>query len=383
MNEFNGFSDLSLVHITDNMSIKAGGVPAVIRQLVANSSFFDATSSLLYAIGDASDLMDQALLFKYQPSGIFKTWQYSPIISSRFRECIDSCNSSHPIVHIHGLWTAPSTISSFLACSSNIPFIFSPHGELEPWLWNGQGILKRLKKIAFWKLLGKLAYSKASLIHAITPLERENLRKLFPLSDIEVIPNSIFIKNQAPPSRNLRKNFLFIGRIDPKKGVDTLIKAFSVAKLDRDWQIDILGPCLSSTYLASLKKLVSSLSLESKVFFHGSVFGPMKQEFLDTSWALAVPSHSEAVGLVNLESADYYLPSLTTYQTGLYDWTSGGGLLSNDSVEEFALLLIQASRWSLEERISRGISSRSLVQRRYTWDVNLPKWQSLYTSLLR
>lgn len=376
------FSNISIAHITDNMSISAGGVPAVIRQLVSNSSRFNGSSSVLYAEGDASDLKDIASLFKCYPSGPFRFWQYSPKLPSLFIECINSLCTRNPIAHIHGLWTAPSTVASFVASSNNIPLIFSAHGELEPWLWNGQGIRKKLKKIAFWNLLGKRAHSKSSLIHAITPLEKDNLHKIFPSIDIEIIPNSIFIHNDAPPSRDLRKSILFIGRIDPKKGVDTLIKSFSLCNLGNEWKIDILGPCPSEKYLSSLKHLVSSLGLDSQVCFHGSVFGLKKQEFLDTSWILAVPSHSEAVGLVNLESAAHYLPSLTTYQTGLYDWTDGGGLLSDDSVEAFSSLLSQSSQWTFEERLSRGIASRSLVESRYAWDVNLPKWQSLYTSLM-
>lgn len=374
------FSKISIAHVTDTMSAKAGGVPAVVRHLVSNIFHYNGSSSILYAKGDASDVAKYATLFECPPKGLLRSWDYSPDIYFKFRDCLRSLNSQYPIVHIHGLWSAPATVTSFLAASRGIPLIFSAHGELEPWLWNGQGFKKRIKKIAFWHILGERAHSKSSIIHAITPLEKENLHKLFPKAQIEIIPNSIFVKSSTCSPNDFRKSILFLGRIDIKKGVDVLIKSFALARLHKEWHLDIVGPCFSDHYLNFLKKLASSFSVESQITFHGPVFGDKKLEFLMSSWILAVPSHSEAIGLVNLEAGACFLPSLTTYQTGLFDWNQGGGLLSNNSIQDYSSCLIEASNWSLEERIARGKASRALVLNRYTWDVNLPKWQSMYST---
>ena len=92
-------------------------------------------------------------------------------------------------------------------------------------------------------------------------------------------------------------------------------------------------------------------------------------------------SHSEVVGLVNLEAADYFLPSITTPQTGLSDWSQGGGILSFPDVLSISRALIEASSWSSEEQFERGVASRSLVHKSYSWDHVTPLWHNLYTQL--
>jgi glycosyltransferase involved in cell wall biosynthesis len=95
---------------------------------------------------------------------------------------------------------------------------------------------------------------------------------------------------------------------------------------------------------------------------------------------MAVPSHSEVVGLVNLEAAAELLPTITTHQTGLFDWELGGGILIQPSVAELRASLEEVAIWSDDERHQRGLSSRELVLKRYSWKAVLPAWMSLYRS---
>ena len=96
---------------------------------------------------------------------------------------------------------------------------------------------------------------------------------------------------------------------------------------------------------------------------------------------MVTPSHSEVVGLVNLEAADSFLPSITTYQTGLSDWTEGGGLLITPDVLQLSNALTEASCWSTEEQFDRGVASRSLVEQRYSWNHVMPLWENLYSQI--
>ena len=96
---------------------------------------------------------------------------------------------------------------------------------------------------------------------------------------------------------------------------------------------------------------------------------------------MVTPSHSEVIGLVNLEAADYFLPSITTHQTGLRDWTEGGGLLISPEVIPLSNALIQASFWTSEEQFDRGVASRSLVEQRYSWKHVMPLWENHYSQI--
>lgn len=255
---------------------------------------------------------------------------------------------------------------------------------LEPWLWNQQGRLTFYKKNIYWKLFAYQAFKRATLIHAITPLERDNLIKLFPHNKIEIIPNAVecnfednFIYREVEPV------LLFLGRIEPKKGIDILIKSFIEAKLERKWRLIIAGPVWSENYQRYLSSLVRDSGMGDRIQFIGPIFGDKKIEIMKNSWALFTPSHSEVVGLVNLEASALRLPVVTTHQTGLYDWEEGGGLLINPNQESLTQALRNVCAWGGLERRERGLSSKCLVEKKYSWQAVLPLWLELYSQICK
>lgn len=151
---------------------------------------------------------------------------------------------------------------------------------------------------------------------------------LFPSNRIEVIPNAIDLDEYpvAESSQQERERLiLFVGRIEPKKGVDILLYAFVAAHVSSNWQVAIIGPVWSSEYQAELAQIVAENGLGDRITFLGAVFGEEKRRWMRKVWLLAVPSHSEVVGLVNLEATAYCVPCITTHQTGLHDWELGEG----------------------------------------------------------
>ena len=373
---------LSINHVAEDMNVLAGGVPAVVRQLCRRLSEKEYKLSLTHVCGDASDLSDIVKIAKLTPHGCLRSWGYSLRLENYLNKSISLQEFGHSLFHIHGVWKAPHILSAKYSAISSVPFLFSVHGMLEPWLWKQQGFAHRLKKILFWSLLARKYMIKSTVVHAITPLERDHLHALLPSCRIEVIPNAIDLVS-FPPSgfRSRDKKFLFLGRLEPKKGIDILIKAFAHASLGSDWTLEIVGPSWSDAYVELLRNLVVNSGLSGRIHFHGPLVGSAKQAILEDSWAMVTPSHSEVVGLVNLEAAAYLLPSITTYQTGLSDWLDGGGLLVSPEVDSLSQALIQSSFWSVEEQFERGLASRALVEKKYSWSAVLPMWEDLYSSI--
>ena len=369
-------------HVVEDMEVLSGGVPAVVRQLTKRLVSKGHEASVTYCLGDASDLDDITTTVKCPPQGLLNKWSYSKKLKNTLSE-IALSNNDYLIHHIHGVWKAPQALAAKVCKKSSIPFIFSIHGMLEPWLWKRQGLTHYTKKVLFWELLAKRNMSNSTIIHAITPHERDNLHKLLPGCDIEIIPNAIELCSIDSCSAKTRrdKRFLFLGRLEPKKGIDILIKAFAHSGLSPEWCLDIVGPSWSDSYFNNLRNLVNKYSLCNNVVFHGALFGDKKKALLRTAWAMVTPSHSEVVGLVNLEAADNFLPSITTYQTGLSDWTEGGGLLISPDMLQLSSALTMASCWSTEEQFDRGVASRSLVEKRYSWEYVMPLWESLYSQI--
>ena len=376
-------SPLNINHVVEDMQVLSGGVPAVVRQLTRRLVLEGHKAAVTYCIGDASDLNDVASTVRYSPNGLLRYWSHSSELETAFSDISPPNNNGCCIHHIHGMWKAPQILAAKACRKLSMPFLFSVHGMLEPWLWKRQGVTNYAKKVLFWRLFARKHMSSSSIIHAITPRERDRLHTLLPDSKIEVIPNAIQLGSINNPSniKTRTKKFLFLGRIEPIKGVDILINAFAHSGLGPEWCLDIVGPSFSDTYLSTLQNLVHSHSLSTCIKFHGPLVGDEKKVLLQTAWAMVTPSHSEVIGLVNLEAADNFLPSITTHQTGLRDWTEGGGLLISPEVIPLSNALIEASFWTSEEQFDRGVASRSLVKTRYSWDAVMPLWESLYCQI--
>ncbi len=109
------------------------------------------------------------------------------------------------------------------------------------------------------------------------------------------------------------KVILFVGRIEPLKGIDRLLMAMSYLKKWPRLKLIIIGGDGSSRLeLARLKALVQELNIESSVSFPGSVPQERLPLFYSAADACVVPSHYESFCLVILESLSCGTPVVAT-----------------------------------------------------------------------
>lgn len=130
---------------------------------------------------------------------------------------------------------------------------------------------------------------------------------------------------EAPPDRHL---VLFVGRIEPLKGVDTLLRAMS--RVFAAWPPDEPHPCLAviggdanvpreqmSREMVRLQDLSRELGLTDFVAF----LGRRRQEMLPYYYAAAdvvvIPSYYESFGLVALEAMACGTPVIASRVGGL------------------------------------------------------------------
>lgn len=358
---------MNINHIMEDYSKLSGGLRTVVQDLNKNLIQQNVNNQI---ITTRAEVEDNVIICKRSLDK--DVWCYSNNLKSTLK------NNQSDINHIHGIWMYPQYIASKISYSTKKPYIITPHGMLEPWLWENGAFKKKL----YFDLMIKKYFSNANILHAITPDEKNNLFNLFGHKNIEVIPNSISyteIDSYNIQREETNKFVLFVGRLHPKKGIDLLIKAFSKLK-DTETRLKIAGPF--NEYKNELAELVQSLGIENKVDFLGMVTGKEKHQLFKNAWVFVAPSFSEVVGMVNLEAGVLSTPVITTYQTGLYkEWNDNGGVLINPNEEELLNALVYSLEWSEVERDERGKKLKQFIIEQYSWEKNIYRWIDLYQGM--
>lgn len=358
---------MKILHVVEDFSLESGGLRTVIKDL---NYYLNKENFTSYILSAKEELGDNIFIVNTNNS----PWLYSKEWEVKLNSLKEKYNFD--VVHIHGVWMYPQYIASKFCIKNDIPFIVSIHGMYEPWLWE-KG---KLKKKLYFNLLTKKVFSRAKLLHAITPLEKTNLQSLFKNNNVIEIPNLIEeISCEEKEQFKIKDDvnyILYLGRLDEKKGIDLLLKSFS--KLNNsDFKIVIAGKL--NDYQKSLKLLINSLKLEGKVEFLGMVKGKEKIDLIKNAFVLVAPSYSEVIGMVNLEAGILKTPVITTFQTGLkMDWNSNGGRLINPNVNELSDVLKEVLSWSISQRNKNGEKLYNFVVKNYSWSLRFKDWKKLY-----
>ncbi|HEY96089.1 MAG TPA: glycosyltransferase family 1 protein [Dehalococcoidia bacterium] len=99
------------------------------------------------------------------------------------------------------------------------------------------------------------------------------------------------------------KIILYVGRIDPLKGIASLIKAFSYLKRSHDATLAIIGGGESSREETThLKALAEELGIGDRIIFTGTVKQNRMPYYYSAADVCVIPSFYESFGLVALES---------------------------------------------------------------------------------
>jgi D-inositol-3-phosphate glycosyltransferase len=200
--------------------------------------------------------------------------------------------------------------------------------------------------------------------------------------------NTHHVKHNIPiPDK---KFILYVGRIDPIKGIDILIKAMALVKAtipkNHTLRLLVIGGDLKNSVLSKhsqlnkLKSLTKSLQLNDTVTFLGAQPQELLPYYFSAAEACVLPSRYESFGMVALEAMACGTPAIVTTAAGISSFIKDGttGFLVP---EEDEALLAQTILKAVDAKkhLTQNVRSKAME---FTWSEIANRVHSLYSSLL-
>ena len=367
--------------LTSWLSHRGGGPPEALRPL-ARDLEAQGVGVTVFGLADPSDprFQDRWARASIRTARPWRplTFGYAPALAGLLeRSCPD-------LIHVHGLWMYGSLASLRWSRRCRRPRIVSPHGMLDPWA---------VRHSAWKKRVAGALYEHAHLrgaacLHALNQAELRAIRAAGLRNPVCVIPNGIDLPGDRPSSPPAwadriggRKVLLFLGRLHPKKGLVSLVRACGRVRRDpaaQDWALVIAG-WDQGGHERALQDLVEELSLERFVLFVGPQFGEAKAASYAVADAFVLPSFSEGLPMAVLEAWSHGLPVLMTEACNLPEGIAAEAARRIEpQVGGMAEGLRELFAMSGAERARMGARALRLAAERFSWPSVAAQMKDVY-----
>lgn len=303
------------------------------------------------------------------------TFDLLPQFTSQVLDYVERNGLEYDVIHSH-YWLS-AWVGERLKSSSRVPHVATFH------------TLARVKERAqpehpepeSRKQTEDKLISSVERIIALTASERADLTGLYNASPnkITVAPAGVDLslfkpvemaEARARLSIEASKVLLFVGRLDPLKGGDILLRAFALLARKRNAHLIFVGGnAAEHDEGAKLKGLAQELDIANMVDFHGPVNQNVLPLYYSAANATVVPSLHESFCLVAIESLACGTPVIASNRGGLSTTIidgENGFLVDELSPEAFARRLAQLLDDEVLEAQLRA-QARDSVQK-YSWD---------------
>jgi glycosyltransferase involved in cell wall biosynthesis len=305
----------------------------------------------------------------------------------RLARDVNKAVANADVVHIHALWEEIQHRAARAAQRRGVPYVFTPHGMLDPWSLRQGAVKKR------WYLSLRLRrdLGGAAAIHYTDEQERGLAGSLGISTPAIVEPWGLDLAefDDPPPAGSFRARHplvgdrplvLFLGRLHPKKGLDLLIPAFARARLG-DAVLVIAGPG-DEAYRAELEARARDALPGDRVVFTGMLRGRERIEALADADLFVLPSHQENFGVAVMEALAAGTPVLVSDRVNTHRQISEAGV--GGTVEPTEQSVAEGlRRWMLDEELRRIAAARAaaFVRERHDAQAIAQRWVTHYAGL--
>ncbi len=308
----------------------------------------------------------------------------------------------YDVIHSH-YWMS-GVAAGFLQKKWNIPIVqmFHTLGHMKNKVARHSEIIE-----GAYRLDGEQqAMDNAARVIAATPAEFEQLTTLYSINakKINIIPpgvdNSHFYpipKDEAKAVIGIPQDscmLLFVGRLEPLKGVDTLIKAIALLKDEYHqnlcrYHLAIIGGdpdgCPEDPYseIYHLRNLCHELGLDETVVFLGKRDQSTLPYYYSAAEMLVMPSFYESFGMVALESMACGTPVVASHTGGLAYLIQNGVTGFTVKGGDVKALAKRLSQLVLDPQLRNQIGEQAAqYAKSYAWEIITQKIITVYEEVV-
>lgn len=384
---------MNILIVTPYLGSIYGGTSKVVKELAQGLGNLGVTVDIITTNANGSDKLDVPLNVwiqeKYYRVQYFPCWHrndfiFSPsLIGWLFNHVI-----KYDLVHTNTAFAPLVSLTHWVCKLRKVPYIMTPHGMLEPWALS----YKAWKKQFYYALFEKPALQQTSAIHVLASSEAEHIKSLgfqhtivvpngIHRQEFETLPDPEILYQQFPATRN-KTIILFLGRIDPKKGLDLLAPAFAkVHYLFPQTHLVVAGPD-SIGFLATAQSYFAQEGVLESVTFTGMLTGSLKHAALAAASLYVSPSYSEGFSMSVLEGLASGVPcAITTGCNFPEAAVAKAAHVVKIDAEAIASALIQCLS-NPQQAKTMGAHAREFIFKNYTWEQSAKKLTQVYQAII-
>lgn len=324
-----------------------------------------------------------------------RSWFYSKDLKSALEENIKDFD----LVHITSVFLSASYLGAKYAKKFNKPYIISSRGSLIPELISKKSSFIKKNYIKF---IENKNLDGASAIHFTTKYEEDMYKELgLPLKKSIIIPNGIgdiTVLSNTEKKENERKLrdklkipsdaeiVLSLGRLNWKKGFDTLIPTFAkVIKENSKAILLVVGNDGDEPgYKKQIEKICNDCNATDKIIFSGDLRGDEKDAAYSMANVFVMPSYSENFGIAPVESMAHGTPVIVSKNVGIAPdiKEAMAGIVVEKDVDKLGEAIIDI----LRDKYKAGRFSengKKLVREKYSWPEIAKSWITEYNEIIK
>lgn len=386
---------MRILHVIPYMHPTAGGPPVVVENVVSQTAASGHVSRIItttrFCRGDDADLIRR--LNGLAQTYFLPTNQIQLVFCRHALSQISSWVEWAEVIHIHTCWNIVNLMIRRECERHKRPYVLMPHGYLDPYSL----AVKRYRKLAYrWAIEGRTLRGARRIIYTADEEQRlatsavKNLPRgvVVPLGGDAPLDNTKLTQEffERFPRARGRRQLLFLGRLDHKKGLDRILRVLpQIAQRCPDVLLTIAGSG-SHKFESHLSEAIVAQGVSDHVLLTGWLSQGSKWGAYASSTIFLLPSRQENFAISVAEAMQMGLPVVVSRHVNTWDIvqaTGAGVVLDDEELDSnFAARLL--SLLSVPEALTEmGRRGRGYARANMTWARTSAKLLECYQGLLR